>query len=122
MSVDHEERLKPILYDEEPSEELLEWARIHINENPDTKDQLVSELRDMIFGKKNFWDWILNTYICTDYSFFGLNECKDGWIFLFHYIFTEKGECIPDRSDDEYFLQFLRARNFDVKRAHKLVG
>lgn len=52
MSSEQEERLKPVLYDDEPSEELLEWARKHINEDPDTKDQLISELRDMVYGKK----------------------------------------------------------------------
>lgn len=52
MPLAQEERLKPILYDEEPSDELLEWARKHINEDPDSKDQLISELRDMIYGEK----------------------------------------------------------------------
>lgn len=51
MPLAQEERLKPVLYDEEPSDELLEWARNHINEDPDSKDQLISELRDMIYGK-----------------------------------------------------------------------
>lgn len=54
MSTEHEERLKPVLFDDEPSEELLEWARKHINEDPDMKDQAISELRDMIYGKTSF--------------------------------------------------------------------
>lgn len=54
MPVEQEERLKPVLYDEEPSEEVLEWARKHINEDPDMKDQAISELRDMIFGENQF--------------------------------------------------------------------
>lgn len=50
MSLHLGERLKPKLYDEEPSEELLEWAKIHINEDPDKKDELISELKDMVYG------------------------------------------------------------------------
>ncbi|CAG9864376.1 unnamed protein product [Phyllotreta striolata] len=36
---------------EGPSKELLEWARNHINENPDVKDLLLSELKDRIYEK-----------------------------------------------------------------------
>lgn len=53
MSIETEERLKPVLYDAEPSEELLEWARIHINEDPDTKYQLIEDLKDLVYGKIN---------------------------------------------------------------------
>lgn len=51
MPFEKEERLKPILYDEEPSDELLQWARKHINEDPDTKDEFISELKDMVYGE-----------------------------------------------------------------------
>ncbi|KAH9638090.1 hypothetical protein HF086_014951 [Spodoptera exigua] len=34
----------------------------------------------------------------------------------------DRGECHPIRTDDEYMLRFLRAREFIVPRAHKLVG
>lgn len=33
----------------------------------------------------------------------------------------ERGECVPDRTDDEFLLRFLRARHFKVRMAHRLV-
>lgn len=33
----------------------------------------------------------------------------------------ERGECLPHRMDDEFLLRFLRARNFNIKSAHKLI-
>lgn len=33
----------------------------------------------------------------------------------------ERGECIPHRTDDQFLLRFLRARNFCVPRAHRLL-
>ncbi|XP_058795618.1 alpha-tocopherol transfer protein-like isoform X2 [Phymastichus coffea] len=33
----------------------------------------------------------------------------------------ERGECMPHRMDDEFLLRFLRARNFNVNRAHRLI-
>ncbi|CAH1117993.1 unnamed protein product [Phaedon cochleariae] len=46
-----EKRMKAELNIDEPSEELLEWAKENINENPDKTDLLISDLRDMIFEK-----------------------------------------------------------------------
>lgn len=34
-----------------PSEELLEFARKEINEDPETRCQVISDLRDMIYGE-----------------------------------------------------------------------
>lgn len=34
----------------EVPKELLEWAKTEINEDPDTRCQLISEFRDMIYG------------------------------------------------------------------------
>lgn len=39
-----------VIHDEEPSEELLEWAKENINEDPNKKDLWISELRDLIYG------------------------------------------------------------------------
>lgn len=36
--------------------------------------------------------------------------------------FAERGECLPHRMDDDFLIRFLRARNFNVKRAHRLVS
>lgn len=36
--------------------------------------------------------------------------------------FTERGECLPHRMDDDFLIRFLRARNFNLKRAHRLVS
>ncbi|KAI4502128.1 hypothetical protein M0802_002810 [Mischocyttarus mexicanus] len=33
----------------------------------------------------------------------------------------ERGECIPQRMDDDYLIRFLRARNFNVNSAHRLI-
>ncbi|XP_043288210.1 clavesin-2-like isoform X2 [Venturia canescens] len=33
----------------------------------------------------------------------------------------ERGECTPHRVDDAFLIRFLRARNFNVNRAHRLV-
>uniref|UniRef100_A0ABD2WVD8 CRAL-TRIO domain-containing protein n=1 Tax=Trichogramma kaykai TaxID=54128 RepID=A0ABD2WVD8_9HYME len=33
----------------------------------------------------------------------------------------ERGECMPHRMDDDFLLRFLRARSFNVNRAHRLV-
>ncbi|XP_066588455.1 alpha-tocopherol transfer protein-like isoform X2 [Prorops nasuta] len=33
----------------------------------------------------------------------------------------ERGECLPNRMDDEFLIRFLRARNFNIYRAHRLM-
>lgn len=35
---------------------------------------------------------------------------------------TERGECLPHRMDDDFLIRFLRTRNFNVNRAHRLVS
>lgn len=39
------------LREPEPHEAILKWAERNIGENPDTKLELIEELRDMIFRK-----------------------------------------------------------------------
>lgn len=39
-----------------------------------------------------------------------------------NFSFLERGECVPFRTDDAFLLRFLRARNFVVERAHRLVS
>lgn len=34
----------------------------------------------------------------------------------------ERGECLPHRMDDDFLIRFLRARNFNLKKAHRLVS
>jgi hypothetical protein len=46
-----DEEMKFVLELEEPSQELLDWAKDNIGENSDTKSQMISELRDMIYCK-----------------------------------------------------------------------
>ncbi|KAH0813344.1 hypothetical protein GEV33_009447 [Tenebrio molitor] len=48
-----DEEMKFVLELEEPSQELLDWAKDNIGENSDTKSQMISELRDMIYCN---WD------------------------------------------------------------------
>ncbi|XP_076671503.1 alpha-tocopherol transfer protein isoform X2 [Andrena cerasifolii] len=33
----------------------------------------------------------------------------------------ERGECLPHRVDDDFLVRFLRVRNFNVNRAHRLI-
>ncbi|XP_076243158.1 alpha-tocopherol transfer protein [Calliopsis andreniformis] len=33
----------------------------------------------------------------------------------------ERGECLPKRMDDDFLIRFLRVRNFNVNRAHRLI-
>jgi hypothetical protein len=46
-----DEDMKFVLEVEEPSQELLNWAKDNIGENSDTKSQIISDLRDMIYCK-----------------------------------------------------------------------
>jgi hypothetical protein len=34
---------------------------------------------------------------------------------------AERGDVVPQRTDDEFLIRFLRARRFDVEKAHRLV-
>lgn len=67
---------------DEPSQEVMEYARQNCGEDPNTRLQAIYELREMIY---------------------------------------ERGECTPDRMDDEYLTIFLRARKFIPQRAHRLM-
>ncbi|KAF5289668.1 hypothetical protein FQR65_LT11785 [Abscondita terminalis] len=67
---------------DEPGQDLLDYAKEHLNEDPDTRLQVLEEFRDLIF---------------------------------------ERGECTPHRLDDAFLLRFLRARNFVVRHAHRLL-
>ncbi|XP_051153477.1 alpha-tocopherol transfer protein-like isoform X2 [Leptopilina boulardi] len=79
-SWDEEEELTLDL--EEPSQEVMEYARRELGETEEVKCQTLQELREMIY---------------------------------------ERGECSPHRMDDSFLIRFLRARNFNVYRAHRLV-
>lgn len=35
----------------EPPQELADWAKEHLDEDPETRCQVLQELRDMIYGK-----------------------------------------------------------------------
>ncbi|XP_063239796.1 alpha-tocopherol transfer protein-like isoform X1 [Bacillus rossius redtenbacheri] len=65
-----------------PPEAVLEYARQHLGESPDTKMAAVQELRDLVY---------------------------------------ERGEAQPHRTDDAFLVRFLRARRFDVEKAHQLM-
>nr|CAH7741002.1 unnamed protein product [Callosobruchus chinensis] len=66
----------------EPPQELLDWAKENLNEDPETREELLEELRNLIY---------------------------------------ERGECTPHRTDDAFLLRFLRARMFNVRKAHRLL-
>lgn len=38
----------------EPPQELLDWAKENIRENPDTRCLIIEDFRDMIYGKVDF--------------------------------------------------------------------
>nr|CAH7741004.1 unnamed protein product [Callosobruchus chinensis] len=58
-----ESRLKASVDTEEPTKELLEWAKENIGEDPDTRELRICELRDMIFERGEC------TPDCTDDDF-----------------------------------------------------
>jgi len=66
----------------EPDQELVDFAKINLNEDPDTLLEVLAEFKDLIF---------------------------------------ERGECSPHRLDDDFLLRFLRARDFVVRHAHRLL-
>lgn len=50
------------------------------------------------------------------------DEVKCQTLQEFRDMIYERGECTPHRmNDDEFLIRFLRARNFNVKAAHKLI-
>jgi len=36
-------------------------------------------------------------------------------------VFAERGDVVPQRTDDAFLVRFLRARRFDLEKAHRLV-
>lgn len=77
-------------------------------EDPDRIVNDIQELRDMIFGNIIFVRFafvmflpLLTIYYCIAY--------------------TERGVCIPPRTDDEFLIRFLRARYFKLEHAYNLV-
>ncbi|XP_032668648.1 alpha-tocopherol transfer protein isoform X2 [Odontomachus brunneus] len=66
----------------EPTSEVMEYARRELGETDEVKCQTLQEFRDMIY---------------------------------------EIGECSPHRMDDAFLIRFLRARNFNLKSAHRLI-
>ncbi|XP_024878443.1 alpha-tocopherol transfer protein-like [Temnothorax curvispinosus] len=49
------------------------------------------------------------------------DEVKCQTLQEFRDMIYETGECMPHRMDDDFLLRFLRARNFNIKSAHKLI-
>lgn len=49
----------------EPPQHVLDWAKENIRENPETRDQVIEEFRDMIFGKSFRLNRIPNYYKST---------------------------------------------------------
>ncbi|KAJ8975597.1 hypothetical protein NQ317_004438 [Molorchus minor] len=49
MSIQEDGPLEPSIDLGEPTEDLIEWAKEHINEDPDKRDQVISDFRDLIF-------------------------------------------------------------------------
>lgn len=69
-----------------PPPEVVEYAKREVNEDPETRCQIVSELRDMIYGewnmKLNKKSFLLRTVFYFDFEFvtlcfFVINN--DGW-------------------------------------------
>lgn len=88
----------------EPSQEVIDYARRELGETDDVKCRTLQELRDMIYG--------------NDLSTDGSPVSRSIEILCS----TERGECLPRRMDDDFLIRFLRTRNFNVNRAHRLVS
>ncbi|XP_045513563.1 clavesin-2-like [Pieris brassicae] len=54
--------------------------------------------------------------ICNEHP-----DTRDAAITELRSMIFDRGECEPLRTDDEYLLRFLRARDFIIPRAHKLL-
>lgn len=63
------------------------------------------------------WNRLAGFFLASKYSLFRFTA-QLLWI---NHFFSERGECVPFRTDDAFLLRFLRARNFVVERAHRLV-
>ncbi|KAJ9583502.1 hypothetical protein L9F63_022154 [Diploptera punctata] len=48
-------------------------------------------------------------------------ETRPGLLQELRDVIYERGEVVPHRTDDLFLLRFLRARRFDVEKAHRLV-
>ncbi|KAH0954008.1 hypothetical protein HN011_006497 [Eciton burchellii] len=49
------------------------------------------------------------------------DEVKCQMLQEFRDMIYEKGECLSQRMDDDFLIRFLRARNFNLKSAHRLI-
>ncbi|XP_025161259.1 alpha-tocopherol transfer protein isoform X3 [Harpegnathos saltator] len=49
------------------------------------------------------------------------DEVKCQTLQEFRDMIYEKGECLPHRMEDDFLLRFLRARNFNLRAAHRLI-
>ncbi|XP_026827791.1 alpha-tocopherol transfer protein [Ooceraea biroi] len=49
------------------------------------------------------------------------DEVKCQMLQEFRDMIYERGECLPHRMDDNFLLRFLRARNYNLKSAHRLI-
>ncbi|KAJ8933604.1 hypothetical protein NQ318_002767 [Aromia moschata] len=101
MSASEEMPIKATMELEEPSGELIEWAKDNINEDPDKREQIISEFRDLIYGLAFINN---NTY------------CKISLI-LTHLVESVH----PIVLMMLFLLRFLRARHFIVRKAHRLL-
>lgn len=54
----------------EPPQELLDWAKREIGENPETRCQVISDFRDMIFGRYLVFHFKIINSICVKLSKF----------------------------------------------------
>lgn len=121
MLLDLDNAVKSELYLGDPKQCLLDYAKEELGEDPETRSQVLQDLRDMIYGKyelhlktklfRKCWalrDVLVNGFVVI--------------LMLIDYFVLERGECVPHRTDDAFLLRFLRARNYTVKMAHRLVN
>lgn len=64
------------LSEPEPHSKMLKWAERNIGENPNTKLELIEELRDMIFGTKQLI-CLLHSIKCFCFRKRGMRTCKN---------------------------------------------
>lgn len=89
--------------------EVMDIARKQ-GEDPERLCADIQELRDMIFGKNEQHSSYLSFFsILIDSRFFSR-------------FYTERGTCVPPRTDDDFLIRFLRARYFKLEHAYNLVS
>lgn len=94
--------------------EVMDVARKQ-GEDPERISSDIQELRNMIFGN------LTQANLTPENAVSSLANVNGKQSFTIYLLFSERGICVPPRTDDEFLLRFLRARFFKIETAYNLV-